>query len=213
MDLRSKKIVYGYIHALPNSFSNTIPIELINLILNLYHPKLMFAHKYQSAGLHLINDNRMRRLKCVNINAMFSFADGISNVECNLFQIHIKWNVCKRDIFIGYICNLNDIRWNTYVGDRINENSTGLYITKNQTKIFFIDTNNYLTPLENKADTPFGQDGIFILSFDFVNDQMTVKHNNKTIGTISLKNHKEIIPAFSLSSEGEEIEVVQYSFG
>ena len=72
---------------------------------------------------------------------------------------------------------------------------------------------NGKTLSQYSASSKFSENDIFILSFDFISGILSIYHNGKKAGEISIKDYKIIIPAFSLSPKiNKELEIVKYEF-
>ena len=50
------------------------------------------------------------------------------------------------------------------------------------------------------------------MSFNFINNELIIYHDGITAETLSLYQHTNIIPAFSLYEEGGQIEVIKYEY-
>ena len=159
------------------------------------------------------------RLKKINSNGWTNciFGEEINHKECDMFNIYIQWKTCIRSFFIGYITstiNKSIIDWNQWLGNRSNSTySNGILINKHYTNFYIWNYKHYCKELSYKSLDQFKQNDIFILSFNFIQDTVTIYHNIKSkenCAQISLRGCKSIIPAFSLCSKGEEIEIIHF---
>ena len=217
-----KFTVFGYTRNIEynREYFYTIPIVLINIILWYYYDNFIFDEEKNNANnIKIINNGKiMKKIKYDGRASNIIFGDEISYENCNKFNISIKWKKCIYGYFyFGFITStINEsIKcWNWNLGEGQNkENTVGILVDKYEKNFYLSDKNNHYKQLkEYTSKKNFSQGDIFGLKFDFINNKISIYHNNVYTTNISLNNIKKIIIAFTLSAhKDEQLEVIKCS--
>ena len=229
IDKKTKYIIFGYIKWIqkqfPNDYSFNIPLEIINIILIFYNRSLSFINeinnKYSPKKLQFVNDRTVKSIQTAGHYVSCIFGEEIYRGNCNKFVLHILWKKCIADFFMGFIFNLpvNDSLNNKFdFNERLSDNdknincSVGINVYKRNKCLKLYDKNNRNVALKYRSTKYFGQNDVFILSFDFNLNKLIIHHNGKKADTISINKYQSIIPAFSLDDKNEELEVIKWKF-
>ena len=225
---RANSLVHGWIRQYCKSVI-LIPIEIIELCVLFYLIKMVFYKEKHGHGLEFDDDENMVTL----VNAKPTekemeqyvqqqryrtclFGVTISADECDLFYITFKWmkglkERFTKQIMMGYITNTIESsieNYNQYsYGIFTGNNHNGFYLYKNYKNWKFghkkLVEKNFKQP--NEGDE-------FKLLFDFKNDKLYIHQNRTPTINISLEGVRQIMPAFSLSYEGQRIKVIDWEF-
>ena len=102
--------------------------------------------------------------------------------------------------------------WNQSLGADNNKNSSvGILASSYLSSRFSLfDRNNKCKELKYKSSIKFKCGDIFDLTFDFVQNKISIYHNNNFAVDISLNGNKSVIFAVSLKSRDASIEILNY---
>eukprot|EP01084_Bolivina_argentea_P214233 363733_1 len=199
------------------SIQHDIPLEILHLILLYYYVGYKFYRYGQDVDF---SDKSIKKTiptpdysLCVfgeTIDCIYSFHHNF------IYNLHIKWTTAVHSFYMGYIASsIHNIRdWNDGVGTRLNKNnSLGILVTKDCKKFKFshlFSQGNEI--ISNDSKSSFKANDIFVLSFNFGNKELIIKHNNVISTKISIENYNKITPAFALFYKNEQIEIIKYEF-
>eukprot|EP01084_Bolivina_argentea_P084595 152924_1 len=136
---------------------------------------------------------------------------------CNKYDIHVKINRNQTNgcFDLGYVTKKDSIKnWDGYVGnDENRKESVSMRINTPVDEWYLYDKDNdeKSVKLKCKCNALSGGDTV-ILSFDFINNELIYYVNNKNnmATKISLNHKPSIIPAFSSTTTGYTIEIVNW---
>merc|ERR1712228_693107 len=184
-----------------------------------YYDDYRFDKDHCGDNIKIIKKRKaIRKLKCPGFGARSCiFGQRITSKQCNKCEIVIRWNKCRSNFYFGFLtCSIKNaqINWKQPIGRYSNKHSSvGILIGNRYDEFTLYDKENSGGQiLDYSADDIFQQSDTFGFIFDFVNDSLSIHHNEKNATKISLNNVTRIIPAFSLGSKrDEEIEVLKCS--
>ena len=220
IDSNTKNTVFGYMRKAQllfpkNNIYYNIPMLIQYICLSYYYIGMVLDIKNHGNGLIFSNNDKNVK-QTINAWSTCVLINDININDCNKFNIHIKY--VKTGAFqMGYIINtINSIKnWNRETGCGSNtENSVGIYVYHYRDTFTLYDKNDCagLQTLNYKSPKFFAINDIFILSFDFIENTLTIYHNDNKCDTIELQKHTKIIPAFSLYYPGTQIEILKCDF-
>jgi len=170
----------------------------------------------------------------------FVFGAPITNKMCNRYDMYVKVNKLQKDCFIGYAANEQGIKdWNQPFGYGSNKNSSVgvLANKKNMFAVYNKDHQQFVNlPVAVQKEENEWEDGsIFLLSFDFENDDINIyqnknepdqvtsakfhraKEQNVLLKSVKINNNlyqnssgKSVLPSFSLNCKGDSVEVLKW---
>ena len=117
---------------------------------------------------------------------------------------------------MGFIKNdsLKEIKWDQFIGFGKNiDNSFGIWVASKREFLYYDRANGTGKPSIYRRDwekPEFKPGDIFILSFNFLLNELTIYDGEIKADTISLGESKQITPAFSMHDSNEEIEIIKY---
>ena len=145
------------------------------------------------------------------------FGENIQTNQYKKFKIEIKWKKCVGWFMMGFLTDTIEhsiMNWRQCIGENLNrDHSVGIAVEKTKKYFYLYDKYNWYKKLSKyQSKYKFAENDIIILSFDFILYILTIYHNGNKAAKLSIKNYKQIIPAFTLSDiKNEEIEI-KYEF-
>ena len=218
-----KDVVSGYIRNLRDLLPKSnayydMPINMQHIILFFYYHGIKFNTKYNQDCFQFADyDTTVKTKENLKWEDYFTcfIDDKITNNDCNIFNLHIKWLNGGDHFLMGYITSAikefdkSESRW---IGATADHEHTGYGICfgTSSKDMHLYDKDNMFKKLKpSKNDYKIGD--IFILSFNFINNQLIIKHNKDNVNTLSLHGAKKIIPGFAFRS-GITLQIVKYEF-
>eukprot|EP01084_Bolivina_argentea_P067589 123053_1 len=214
--IKQTYLIFGYIHEIEKKYPRiiNIPKPIIYVLAEFYCLFDEWNEKFCGSLLKIIKPKIITKTKKGNYCSCL-FGNEINNKMCNVFNIEFKWKKKVIEFFIGYVeaDKLNTFDCNDdALGYQKNRNcSLGLYFYKASMRCALYDKDIQYKTLQSSSNTSFRESDRFMLSFDFVNEQLTIFRNDKREDCIQFQ-HTSIIPGVSLWKKGEEIEVTKYTF-
>eukprot|EP01084_Bolivina_argentea_P274429 467768_1 len=218
-----KDIVYGYSRTATKSLSiknQSTPTDIMDIILLFYYNTWRkFNTDYHGKYLQIINTDDCCRCKKINNGSGYNtciYGEELRATKCDRFDITIKF-VNKSSFYMGFITSTveNSIKdWSCCLGRQGNKPySVGLLINSYFNYFKLSDPKNEYLAISYKASKSFQVNDIFMLSFDFTENQCYIYHNSTKIKhTISLAEYGMITVAFSLRDLDAEIEIVDAKY-
>eukprot|EP01084_Bolivina_argentea_P249901 418500_1 len=223
IDKPFKEIVHGYVRDIFKSAPlkyDCIPVEIINIILLFYYNAYRkFDVDHCGGDLQIINDTILKKIaKSTKGYHSCVFGSELRATQiCKQFHIKIKLKQPTTSLYMGFFtCAVNDktIDYTDCLGRGINQtNSVGILINACFRYFKLSDKSNDYKVLQYIAPNNFGEGDTFMLSFDFVENELKIYHNGiQTKDTISIKDYEKITPAFSLRGMNSSIEILECEY-
>eukprot|EP01084_Bolivina_argentea_P067588 123052_1 len=214
--IKQTYLIFGYIHEIEKKYPRiiNIPKPIIYVLAEFYCLFDEWNEKFCGSLLKIIKPKIITKTKKGNYCSCL-FGNEINNKMCNVFNIEFKWKKKVIEFFIGYVeadqLNKFDCH-DDALGFQKNRNiSLGIWIYKTNSHCALYDSFYDYKTLKHSSTDTFVESDRFMLSFDFVNEQLTIFRNDQRQDSIEFQ-HKSIIPGVSLWQKGEEIEVTKYTF-
>ena len=103
--------------------------------------------------------------------------------------------------------------WDDYVGAGRNEKyCIGIQAWRNGIALFDYPAGDSWRQLDYESDKSFATSDIFGISFNFIENSVSLSLNYNLIETVSLNGFKSIVPAFSLGGENDSFHIIKYVF-
>eukprot|EP01084_Bolivina_argentea_P206445 352487_1 len=209
-------LTYGYVRE--HSNIESIPIDILWMLTVFHNYTMHFHHnsKQHERYLQFSSDHCVTRIIQATKNAnnfrytTCLFGLTITSKICDKYNIYLNLN--KGGFYMGYVTSIDAIKnWNTKIGGGENKNSSvGISVQSDRHYMYLFDKDHVYESLQYENGARFEIDDLIILSFDFKRDTLDIYHNHKKASSISLNGHKAIIPAFTLSTPYETIEILKY---
>ena len=141
----------------------------------------------------------------------------ITDKLCDIFELYFKLGSLNGEVnhIFGYFTNLKLMtNWDGYIGQiGFNDDySIGIHALNNEIYLYDGPGGSPCRKLKYSPSKAFTTNDIFGISFDFVNDLLTIYHNANVVEKVPLNGFKSIIPTFSLYNQKPSIHVVRYLF-
>ena len=217
----TKDTVFGYIRKLrkllpQNNAYYDMPINIQNDILFFYYHGITFNTKYQSDLFIFTNDNTTVEPNTASAYGYLTcfLDDEITDCDCNIFNLYIKWLKGGDHFLMGYITSTIkefDSSKSTWLGYKSNNKNTGygICLGLNSKHMWLYDKDEWCKELK-PSNSEYKIGDTFMLSFDFVNNKLIIYHNKHIVDTLSLHNAKKIIPGLTI--DRNVIQIVKCEF-
>ena len=178
---KTKMIVFGYIKQMDNQNKMNIPIDITNMILLFYFIAFNFYQEAYGQNLQFIDDKTVKMTARSWKSSTCLFGESVTKKMCNEYNVHIKIHSLKRlEIFIGYTTSFKGIKdWDRAAGRAKNDkDSVGIYIGGRNKTFLLCDRKNTYSDLKYKSESNFANGDTFVMSFNFINGDLILYHNN-----------------------------------
>eukprot|EP01084_Bolivina_argentea_P067590 123059_1 len=221
--IKDKHLIFGYIRNIEHNNSERptihIPEPIIFMVAAFYCLFDEWNKQFSCGNLQFIGSKIIKKMNSDGTSACV-FGDEVNNKICKILKIEFRWLSSNPTIIsIGYIkSNLFktfcwDGGFDSQLGIPPNkQNSLNLSINAIVSSIYLYDEHN-LRELDytkgHNYTSMFKQNDLFMLVFDFINEELSLFHNGREANTLCFKD-KAIFPAANMHWQGETIEVTKY---
>eukprot|EP01084_Bolivina_argentea_P088006 158876_1 len=224
----TKYIVFGYTREIHKYFN--VPIVIIHVIVLYYYDDFKFYTVKHGEDLAFPTDQIVK--KEFSVPSIFAhwksciYGIQINDKQCNVFTVKIKWTTTSAHMgfFIGYITSTIDEsikHWNEHIADTETDPnnakySIGIHVYPGggggyEQGLYCYDKNDQSKKLSYAPSNAFKSGDIFTISFNFMDNQFTIHHNDLIAEILSLNDCKQIALAFSLYDMGDQIEIIKHT--
>eukprot|EP01083_Nonionella_stella_P095908 269361_1 len=221
----SQMVVFGYTRRVESLLYMFVPNDVMSLVTS-YYGYYAYIAAFDTAmhGEHLRFGPGHRVTKTSNnyCCSIVLFGNQVYSSICARYELSFLVSSLQHDFMVGYVPSSGNIKdWNNELGRDSNlYYSTGIYIYKHLNYFELCDKYN-----RNGKQSPFKlrrhANGCHALglcrdmikmSFNFVEDTLSIYVNQDLAISASLHRNKEIIPTFGLNDKLDQIRIAKIEF-
>eukprot|EP01084_Bolivina_argentea_P019688 36609_1 len=219
---RSNLSVHGYVR---QNICIMVPNEIIDLCMLFYFNKLAFRANQHGYGLVFMDDDTTVK-STQGGDRTCVFGTTINSEQCDKFEICFEWistavspQFGGQNFMFGYLTSTIDKsiqNWNDRLGWGLNKyHSKGIFCGKIYDTFYLYHAGAFNNLHGYKCDNynqTCSEGNMFKLIFSFIEDKVSVYHNNSFVHDINLDQVKEIIVAVTLMYTGQTIKANKWIF-
>ena len=209
----TRDLVNGFVRSYAQ---NLLPLEIVRLILSFY---FSFMFNLNQCGDNLKFSADGQSVQKLNDNGWSTAIYGsvITNEICDMFEICFKCGTGKDRVnhIFGYIPDLElmkKVDWNDAIGAGSNEKYSIGILAHYDTFILFDEPGGCPWRYIEYETDEFESSDTWRVSFSFVENVMSIYHNDNLVEKVSLNGFKSIIPVFCLELENDTFNIINYAF-
>lgn len=215
IEQEERDIVSRYI----KQYVNQIPSEIINMVL-LFYFTFKFDTEKHGKNLEFSDDGQTVSVTgCVDWTSCI-YGSIVTDQICDTFEIYFIFDAKNDDALchmFGYIPNIDLMQnhdWNSHIGDEGNEEYCVGFLVAAKNSVYQFDKPGGRPDheIDYRPESKFVSGDQFGMIFNFVQDSLSIYHNDQLIEAVSLNGFKSIIPAFSFCSLKNTCKIIKYNY-
>ena len=189
---KSHDKVFCYVDSIAKTFKMHIPSAIIRLILQFYYKDILqFRCMKHDETVQIMNNGKLAKKMIFNSGWSSVILSNTIRSEDHFgyFELHIKLEYVNQYLVIGYILN-NDTK-----------NHVGLYPQTRYViaNIGYSVIHKYPEHQAYKVSDPVQNGDVFSFCYNFLHNLVSIYHNGRYVGDLTLETQMEVMPAFTFS--------------